>query len=525
MRPLLLFHFLAAVTALCAQQVQWLTTGAVGYSINPDLPNHLICASSGNHVYVARSTSLSYLYNSIYGGAVVEQLNAQGGVNWSFQLGDSVLLQSMATDANGRVIVGGRFFRKVHLNGDGGINTVNGTTFPETFLFALDVTGALLWQRNITLAPLDQSDVQAITFDPQGRAWYATCDFFHADIKRVDDAGNDVETRPIADAKSIGSLSFDPWGGLYVSGSASTPGITINGTFYPLAPQYNFFVARMGQDGSAQWLRSAADVTFQRPRVAADNFGHAYFSGTPFDSLSWGNLHFHGPEWNSTFFLARMDSLGGFQWGFQPPLDNPFSGQFDLDHGQPMGVDAQGGVMLLGITNGLIHWGGNVVTDAGSIQERAVTLLRMDSTGAPQWELHGGSTDHDVTQGLSVLPDGTCHLAVLARDTFPFGAFTAEVNSSTLVVARVSPEASAGLAEPASSSMMTAFPSPCSSTFSLGGNVDAARLVTVRIFDASGRVVEQGHSMDGLGQRLLPGCYIVEAVQGGRKWRTKVVKQ
>lgn len=510
---------------LHAQAVQWLTGSPIGYAINPDLPIHLISTADADHAYVARSTTLTYLYGTVYGAAVVEQRDAQGTVNWSFTLGDSLQLQAMASDANGRVVLGGRFFRRVDLNGEAAIPVVNGNEFPETFLIALDINGALLWQRNISPMDPQGTDVQAITFDHQGRAWYATCDFFRADIKRLDDAGNDVETRPMEDAKTIGSISFDPWGGLYVSGAAGNPGITVNGTVYPVESPYAMFVARMDPNGAAEWLESAEDITFQRPLVMADAFGNAYLAGSPFDSLTFGGIHFHRPEWNSTFFLARLDSAGAFQWGYQPPLGAPFSGQFALARNASLGVNADGDALLLGMANGIIEWGNAVVTDVGSIQDRGVTVLELDSSGTPQWELHGGSADYDVPQGLSVLPEGTCHIAVLARDTFLLGPFTLETTEPTLVVARIEPSGSTGIPDRAATpDRLVAFPSPFSTDFSLTGT-DGTGALRVKVRDASGRIAITGSSMQGLGSTLAPGVYLVEVDQGMRRWHARVVKE
>lgn len=514
-----------SMTLVNAQEVQWLAASPIGFDINPDIPQHAIASSDAGHVYVARSTTLTYLYGDVYGAAVVEQRDALGEVNWSFTLGDTVLLQHMAAGGNGRVILGGRFFRKLHLNGGAELPVLNGNEFPETFLIALDSDGNLLWQRNITPNDPQGTNVAAITFDHQGRAWYATCDFFRADIMRLDEQGNDVETRPMENAKTIGAISFDPWGGLYVSGAASNPGLSVNGTLYPLAPSYNFFVTRMDASGAAQWLQSAEDVTFQRSVVMADAYGHAYLAGTPFDSITFGGIHFHGPEWNSTFFLARLDSTGAFQWGFQPPMGAPFSGQFDLARTASLGVNAAGDAVLLGVANGLVEWGNDVVTNAGGLTDRAVTLLSLDSTGTPQWQLNGGSADHDVPQGLAVLPGGTCHIAVQVRDTFLLGPFAVETSAPTLVVARIDPAIGTGIAEPKpDAEQLTAFPSPFSTTFALAA-ADLAGPVQVVVRDASGRVALTSSSRVGLGSSLAPGVYLVELLQGTRRWHARVVKQ
>ncbi|MGV9013118.1 MAG: hypothetical protein ACOH13_11035 [Flavobacteriales bacterium] len=509
-----------------AQQVQWLTADTIGYNNNPNIPVHFVCASDAGHVYVARSTELSYLYNTVFGSAVVEQRNALGETLWSFAVGDSVLLQAMASDVDGNVIIGGRFFRALHLGPGSVLPVVNGNSFPETFLICLDSNGDLLWQRNITPNDPGGTDVEAITFDPQGQAWYATCDFFNAEIKRLDDAGNDVETRPVQDAKTIGSLSFDPQGGLYVSGAASAPGITVNGTFYPLIQEYNYFVTRMAVDGTPQWLKSAYDITFQTPRVKADPFGHAYLLGSPMDSLTFGGIHFQGPEWNSSFFLARLDSMGNFQWGFQPPLGAPFSGQFDVGQKDVLGVDGDGNAILLGVTSGAIDWGNDVSSDIGTLGERAVTLLQVDSSGTPQWEFHGGSEGYDVVQGLSVLPDGICHIEVRATDTFQLGGVTAAIASPSLVVARIGTGTSSGVGSFGNDKkVLVTYPSPFTSVFSISTEAFNSGTVDVVLRDGLGRVVSHGDRLDGLGGGLAAGSYLVEVQQEKERWRGRVVKQ
>jgi hypothetical protein len=508
-----------------AQTVQWLTVSPLSYNINPEMPQHLLCAADEDHVYTARTASLSYLYGSpVYGTAVVEQRDAQGAVAWSIELGDSVLLQAMAADANGRLVLGGRFFRQVHVGNGPVIPAVNGNEFPETFLLALDINGGLLWQRNIAPPDPQGTDVPSITFDQLGRAWYATCDFLRADIKRLDDEGNDVETRPLENAKTIGAISFDPWGGLYVSGATGDPGITVNGTFFPMGTTYRMFVLRMGQDGSAQWLSSAEDITFQRPLVAADASGHAYLAGSPFDSLSFGDLHFHGPEWNSTSFLARLDSMGSFQWGYQPPQGAPFSGQFSLAQNASLGVNGDGDAVLLGHTNGLVDWGNGVLTNAGTIQDRAVTVLAIAANGVPQWEIHGGSNDIDVPQGLSVLANGICHVEVQVRDTFQFGLFVLETADPQVAVARIAPPGAAGILPTTASSPLMAWPSPFTGTFSIAG-VKPGLPVRVVVRDPSGRVVATSTTTHELGASLARGMYIVSVEQGLDRWHSRVEKQ
>ena len=521
--PKTLLMVLLFATNMQAQQVQWLTSSAIGYDMSPTIPPHLVCASDADHAYLARSLSLTYLYDAVYGKAVVEQRNAQGGISWSFTLGDSVLLQAMAAAPDGSVIIGGRFFRALHV-GDGPVlPVVNGDAFPETFLIALDINGTLLWQRNITPNDPQGTMVQSITFDAQGQAWYAACDFFSAQIVRLDGNGNATETRTITGAKTIGSISFDPWGGLYFSGSAESPGITVGAMFFPVPGTYNMIVGRYKPNGQPHWLQVAEDVTFQRPWVKADAYGHAYFTGSPIEPMNFDGFQLHGPEWNSTFFLAHVDSTGHFEWVMQPPLGAPFSGQFALCANAGLGVDALGNGVVLGTANGVVNWGNGVVTGVGALQNSAVVMLQVDSMGVPQWQLHSDSKGYDLPAGLSVLPDGICHLAVQVRDTFHLGTFQEDTTTPHVVFARINPDVVTGCCmDSGATSVLSVFPSPCTEGFNVA--VASAGRLLVKVFDSRGRKVLETSETKQLGAGLVPGVYQVEVLKSGEVLRGRVIK-
>ena len=189
-------------------------------------------------------------------------------------------------------------------------------------------------------------------------------------------------------------------------------------------------------------------------------------------------------------------------------------------------MDGNGNAVLLGITNGVVTWGNNVETNCGTIQDRAVTLLQIDSTGTPQWELHGGSDDYDVPQGLSVLPDGICDIAVQVRDTFLMGGVAGDLSTPHLLLARIAPGIITGVEEVSKDgAAIIAYPSPFTSVFSISAEPFSNGAVDVLLRDGIGRVVSQGHRMDGLGSTLAAGSYLVEVRQGESRWCGRVVKQ
>jgi hypothetical protein len=512
-----------------AQHVQWLTSAPINWLTFPTTPANVVSAPDPDHVYVSRLDAITYTYVSPLGSNTVSRQAADGSTMWSLTLGDSVRVENIASDDNGHVFVGGRYFKRLLVNGSPVLSVPAGHSAEGSFLCAWDANGLPLWQQDVSGGPLDNIRVSALALDHQGRMWAALNTFFEAQIVRLNSDGTQAESRTIIDAKLIGSISFDPWGGLYVSGAAESPDITVNGTTFAVPHDYAFFVTRMNAAGAAQWVRSAADITFQEPVVQADASGHAYLLGIYYQPLTWGTIPFADPLWSQGFYLARLDSLGSFEWGIAPPY-TPGSGQFSLANGSPLGVDADGNCYVLGNVNGTFDWGNGIVMGAGpDIIDRSIGFMSFDTTGAPRWGLSGGSATNDPMYGLSVAANGVAHLCGIAGAVFTLDGITLDPGSSRgSIVARVDTDLNTGLFQvPATSQELIAQPTVFTTGFRLSiGHVPVGPSTSVMLFDATGRLVQVAkRSGTEWGQGLASGCYTVVAMNGGSLLRTRVVKE
>lgn len=512
---------------LVAQQVQWLTASPNDWALNPTTPVDALCARDPDHVYVAKLDHIAYTYSQPMGTITLDRQVADGTVQWSVVLGDSVQVESIASDDNGTVVLGGRYFNRLMVGGAPVIGVPSGHSGSGSFLCAWDENGQLLWQQDVSGGAFDDVSVSSIALDEQGRFWAALSTFFGAEIVRLETDGSQVESRSLVDSKMIGSISFDPWGGLYVAGAAESPDIAINGTVFPVPENYAFFVTRMNSAGDAQWVRSASDITFQKPRVQACTNGTAYLAGSYYEPLTWGTLAFPDPLWSGGLFLTQLDSLGNFSWGVRAP-DAPGSGQFTLGRGNALGVDDDGNAYVLGNVAGSLDWGNGVVTGSGTISDRSVALLKFDGTGLPVWGLGGGSTFSDMMYDLAVASDGVAHLVGVTSDPFTLGPYTVDpVNARASVVARVDPGLSTSVSEARGTTDLFAYPSVFNSTFRLVSTTfpnDPSTTVTV--VDGAGRVVERGQGLSAeFGQGLASGVYAVLVQRNDRSCRAQVVKE
>lgn len=519
---------LALPGRLIAQEVQWLTAAPNHWVLNPTTPVDVLCARDPDHVYAGMLDSITYTYNASMGLNTLRRQGSDGTTLWSVSIGDTVQLESIVSDADGHVVIGGRYFQRLLIDGVPVMSVPAGHVSEGSFLCAFDASGAPLWQQDVSGGDLESVSVSAMALDHQGRVWAALSQFFGAEIVRLGSDGSQLESRSLIDSKMIGSISFDPWGGLYISGAAASPAIGINDTSFPVTETYAFFVTRINAAGITQWLRYAHDITFQKPRVQADATGHAYLLGSYMEPLTWGSIPFADPVWSTSFFLARLDSLGTFEWGVQPP-NAPGSGQFTLARGNCLGVDAAGNAHVLGTLGGALDWGNGFTTGSGDITNNTVVLMRFDDGGTPIWSVEGGGSGTDIMNDIDVTSDGISHFIGFTSAPFSLGPFTVDpVNARGSVVGRVDPQLSTALSPMADSvAELTAYPSVFSTTFHLkyGAGLNAVA-ASVGVIDATGRTVETSSRLGvPIGARLSSGTYVVQVRIGERMLRTRVVKE
>lgn len=428
-----------------AQQVDWMVGDEVGFDLNPAMPEHRI-ASSSDALVTMRSSTVDHGYGSkVYGVVAMDARDpGSGELTRSCLLGDSVAVSATVV-GEGVAYFAGRFRGDALAVCDGTLLvTAGGALEEEHFILAWDLaTGDIRWSRNISVTYPECEDIASLALDPEGRLWYAIREHSRAGLVRVDVDGMDVEQRIIDGVRNIGTMSFDPWGGLHVSGSCENGALTFGGQTYPVCSEngYNMFVLRYRPDGSAGFAEFAEDVTFQDPTVVATTDGHAYFAGSIFMPTTWGEHTVEGPSWGSGVFIARLDTTGTFDWvlGAQSLTDG-ITGDIGRADGPCIAVDANDQVYFLGVCRGLVHWGGEVNSGTGQFTDRCMTLLAVDSTGIPRWALTSEPTTWGVEpQGITAgSGDGSVHFAVHSADPFQVGGhLVGAVGQQVAAVGRV----------------------------------------------------------------------------------------
>lgn len=521
-------------TASFAQQVDWLIGPSVGWTLNPAMARHEIASAPGNLVAM-RMVDVSLVYGStVYGSVALDALDPATGSTWlSCLLTDSVSIGAVAVDPAGIAYFTGRFTGDVLEFCDGSqLPGIGGFLTENHFLMAWNLnTGMPLWSRNLSVSHPNGTEVASIALDSNGDLWYIIRDFFDGQVIRVDVAGNDVEARDIQGVRRFGTISFDPWGGLYVSGSCENGTLTFGGQGFPVSSPdgYNMFVLRFKPDGTAGFAEFGLDFTFTAPMVLATSDGHAYLAGElNLDGPVWDGLLFDGTNWGADVFIARLDSTGQFLWGLEAhPNGGGITGDVEPAHGRCIALDLGGNLYFTGSTRGIVDWGNGVMSGGPVITERRLTVMAIDPSGVPQWAISSEPADWFVTaQSITAQVEvDALHVAAHASGVFTFGPHTVNGGGGQAAVfGRIGGLSTRVNEFPSTPGAMHAWPNPMQDM--LGVDVDTSVTIPAELLTLTGQRVRSftlapGRNIVAVGD-LSPGVYLLSA--GGGKV-VKVVKE
>lgn len=519
----LLFHH-----GLAAQQPDWLVSWPVNWTMNPAMPRHVLASSPGGNLMAARLDDATLSFGiSVFGSVAVHRLDpGTGQPLWSCGLAPNATADCGAVDDNGNVYVAGQFMDDMPLC-DGSVLGHTGSGLDvDLYLMKFDPTGLLVWKRNISASQPDATMLDAMAIDPNGDLWYAISDFTLTRIQRVDAAGNDVEQRFIDGGKTIGGMSFDPWGGLYVSGGCDNNAFAFGGItpVLPANEPYLMFLCRFKPDGTGDWAQFAPDITFQFPVVVADAFGNAYIAGSILGDTEWGGLPVNGADWVSATFMAKADSTGQFLWTVESDTaGGPITGDIDAAVRGCLAVDGAGNPYLTGAVRGQVDWGNGVVSTSVSLGLRAQTIVAFDANGTPLWAANSQDTGTLTAQTITSTADATLFFSNHTHDVFGFPPHQAGTSGvQSYILGRIS-DPNTALPDRMFDRSITAHPSPFKAGFRISPRPGSGALV--RAIDAAGRVVHTGGYRDDLGTDWPAGLYAVEVREGEARDVVRVVKE
>jgi len=178
---------------------------------------------------------------------------------------------------------------------------------------------------------------------------------------------------------------------------------------------YDFYLAKYDAAGTCLWAQGTGsamnDIGYG---VVADALGNIYVTGTYWNTVVFGSTALTASG-GSDIFVAKYNSSGVCQWAATggAPVFN--------EQGQAIALDASGDVIINGYFMGTATFGTTTFASYGSSD---VFTAKINSSGAWQWAVQGGSPNGDNGYGVSCDANNNIYITGYFRSTATFGSQT-----------------------------------------------------------------------------------------------------
>ncbi|MBK8498397.1 MAG: T9SS type A sorting domain-containing protein [Flavobacteriales bacterium] len=519
----------AAFQPLAGQDLLWLNSAPVGWTMNYQMPNHQVRASTNGLVGGVRGFGPAMSFGQdIFSSISVDWVDPLTGIAFaSCAMADSVSMESMAVGNDGTIYVAGRFMGAIQFCDGNAIGGTSGFLDTDLFLAAFDgSTFGLAWARNLSMAHPNGQGIPALEFDANGTLWYGLEEFEAIRLISVDAQGNDGQEITISGTRSLGGFGFDAWNNLFVTGSTglNESPLAFGGLSIPVTETYGIFVLRMRADGSGHWAQVAHAGTFHSPDLAVDPWGNAFISGATLGATTFGNVQFNGPNWVSDVFIVQVDSLGEFLWGRESaPSGGNINGDMAQSRMRSIDCDGAGNAYLTGTVRGQTQWGNGVVSDAITLGAYAQTVVAFSNDGTAQWAVTSNPSAINA-QSVSCDADGVVYFTGHVSGPYTIVGTTVNMGGLQAFVDGRIDGLGTGTAEADRIAAFSAWPVPANDHVMIRSS--AMRSAPAALLSAAGQTVLRTTLVPGINtidiSALGAGIYLLRDGQGNT---VRVVKE
>jgi PKD repeat protein len=303
-----------------------------------------------------------------------------------------------------------------------------GATHSDTAQVTVGEAGELVWTRTFGGSTfVDGVTVNDIATAPDGSVVVTgvlsgTASFGSGNLTSA--GGNDVFVAAwSADgqprwARRYGSTGHDFGAGVSVADDGDvlvTGGFTGSVDFgvgvLTSAGSYDLFVLRLSSSGAHRWSRrGGGSGDDSGAAVAVDLAGDVTFAGTISGSAEVGGATLTSAGGRDIVLAHYAGATGAHLWSKR-------FGASGFDAPEDIVADADGSVVVTGVFNGNVNFGGGSLSASGS----DVFLARYAASGAHLWSRDFGASGDDQVSGLALAPDGDLVLAGQFATSIDFG--------------------------------------------------------------------------------------------------------
>jgi hypothetical protein len=355
-----------------------------------------LTSAGGSDVFVAKYTAAgAHLWSRRFGGA-----------------GDETAL-SVAVDPSGAIFVGGEFWGATTDLGGGALANAGAS---DAFLAKYSASGAHLWSRAFGGPDTDSTygvatdaagDVVAVgvfkgsAVDFGGRTlasmWGGLDSFV---VKLSGSNGGNLWAKNVrcGGPDFAYGVAVDGAGNVLVAGDFNG-NADFGAGYVTTAGLADVYLAKYSSSGAYVWAKRFGGANHDSAAaVAVDGSGNVAITGNFMGSVSFGGTALTSASNSTDMFVAKYTAAGTHVWSRR-------AGDYYVDYGHGIGVDADGNVIVTGSFYGTVNLGGGAMTSASN-QTSDMFVAEYSSSGAHVWSSRYGGSENEMGRDVAAGPNG-----------------------------------------------------------------------------------------------------------------------
>jgi len=193
------------------------------------------------------------------------------------------------------------------------------------------------------------------------------------------------------DTQSVSSIAVDSVGNLLLVGEFKST-VNLGGGNLTSAGNYDVLLGKLDASGNHLWSKRFGDSGWQvSSGIAADNSGNVIITGYFYDTINFGGGNLVSLD-GLDIFVAKFDAAGNHIWSKR-------FGSSNDQYSFCIAVDDSGDVFLSGLFGGLVNFGGETLSSAGSWD---VFVVKLDSAGNHIWSKSFGDASAQYSRAIAV---------------------------------------------------------------------------------------------------------------------------
>ncbi|MCH7549389.1 MAG: nucleotide-binding protein, partial [Candidatus Krumholzibacteriota bacterium] len=227
-------------------------------------------------------------------------------------------------------------------------------------------------------------------------------------VAKYDPDGAHLWSRRFGDALKFSDVSIatDNLGNVLVAGNLAGTADFGGGTLTP-----DIFVAKFDANGTHIWSKSFPGGGRLGDVIATDDFGNVVLAGAVTYEIDFGGGLLTGTG-NWDVFVAKFAADGSHLWSHR------FHTDFHSGSCWSAATDTDGNIVLTGMFDDTIDFGGGILTSSGA---QDVFVVRFAADGSHVWSQRFGGTGFDLGQGIAVDAVGSVIVSGIFNLTADFG--------------------------------------------------------------------------------------------------------